>query len=102
MGIKALNILKVIGNTERGADCKVMLCLYRSLVRSKLDYGWIMYMSACKSYLWMLDPLHNQALRLCIGAFRKLPVEGMYVDAHKPSLGLDNVYKALTLVCFWA
>ena len=60
-GLKALNILKVIGNTEWGADRKVMLRLYRSkLVRSKLDYGCIVYGSAHKSYLQMLNPIHNQ------------------------------------------
>ena len=48
--LKALNIFKVIGNTEWGADRKVMLRLYRSLVRSKLDYGCIVYGSARKSY----------------------------------------------------
>ena len=36
-GLKALNIFLIIGNTEWGADRKVMLRLYRSLVRSKLD-----------------------------------------------------------------
>ena len=40
-GLKALNILKIIGSTEWGADRKIMLRLYRSLVRSKLDYGCI-------------------------------------------------------------
>ena len=34
--LKALNILKVIGNTEWEADRKVMLRLYGSLIRSKL------------------------------------------------------------------
>ena len=53
---KALNILKVIGNTEWGADRKVVLRLYRS----KLEYGCIVYGSARKSYLQMLDPIHNQ------------------------------------------
>ena len=48
---KALNILNVIGNTERGADQNVMLRLYRSLVRFKLDYECIVYKSARKSYL---------------------------------------------------
>jgi len=86
-GLKALNILKVIGNTEWGADRKVLLRLYRSLVRSKLDYGCIVYGSARKSYLQMLDPIHNQGLRLCLGAFRTSPVESLYVDAHEPSLG---------------
>ena len=86
-GLKALNILKVIGNTEWEADRKVMLRLYRSLVRSKLDYGCIVYGLARKSYLQMLDPIHNQGLRLCLGAFRTSPVESLYVDAHKPCLG---------------
>ena len=85
--LKALNILKCIGNTEWGADRKVMLRLYRSLIRSKLDYGCIVYGSARKSYLQMLYPIHNQGLRLCLGAFRTSPVESVYVDAHEPSLG---------------
>ena len=68
-GSKALTISKVIGYTEWGADRKVMLRLYRSLVRS------------------MLDPIHNQGLRLCLGAFRTSPVESLYVDAHEPCLG---------------
>ena len=29
-----------------------------------------MYGSIHKSYLQMLDPVHNQDLRLCLGAFR--------------------------------
>ena len=46
-----------------------------------------MYGSARKSYLQMLDPIHNQGLRLCLGAFRTSPVESLYVDAHEPCLG---------------
>ena len=67
--LKALNILKIVGNTEWGADRKVMLRLYRSLIRSKLDYGCIVYGSARKSYLQMLDPIHNR------GAGRSSEVE---------------------------
>ena len=36
---KSLNILKVLSRTEWGADRTTLLKLYRSLVRSKLDYG---------------------------------------------------------------
>ena len=46
-----------------------------------------MYGSARKSYLQMLDPVHNQGLRLCLGAFRTSPVESSYVDAHGSCLG---------------
>ena len=62
---KAINILiKVIGNSEWAADRKVMLRLYRSLVGSELDYGCIVYGSVRKSYLQMLDSVHNQGLWL--------------------------------------
>ena len=64
-----------------------MLRLYRPLVRSKVDYGCTVYGSARKSCLQMLDPIHNQGLRLCLGAFRTSPVESLYVEAHEPSLG---------------
>ena len=60
--------------------------------------------SARKSYLQMLDPIHNQGLRLCLGAFRTSPVESLYVDVSKikslpkhPALNavFDNKYMKL-------
>ena len=72
-----------------------MLRLDRSLIRSKLDYGCIVYGSAHKSYLQMLDPIHNQGLRLCLGAFRTSPVESLYVDAHEPCLGARRAMLSL-------
>ena len=44
--LKALHILKVLSNTNWGGDRSVLLNLYRSLVRSKLDFGSIVYGSA--------------------------------------------------------
>ena len=67
--LKTLECLKGIGNTEWEAGRKVMLRLYISLVRSKLDYECIVYGSARNSYLQILDPLHIQGLRLCLGEF---------------------------------
>ena len=48
--LKALDVLKVLSNTNCGGDRSVLLNLYRSLVRSKLDYGSIVYGSERKSY----------------------------------------------------
>jgi len=63
-----LNLLRVVAHTSWGADQQTLLHVYRSLVRSKLDYGCIIYGSARGSYLQMLDPVQNHALRLCLGA----------------------------------
>ena len=80
-GLKALNLLKVLSHTSWGADRTTLLKLYRSLVRSKSDYGCIIYGSVPKSYLQMIDPIHNQGLRLALGAFRTSPVASLYVEA---------------------
>ena len=41
--LKALNVLKVLSNTNWGGDRSLLLNLYRSLVRSKLDYDSVVY-----------------------------------------------------------
>ena len=78
--LKALDIIKVVSNQEWGADKSVLLKLYRSLVRSKLDYGCIVYGSARPSYLKVLNTIHHHGLRLALGAFRTSPVESLYVE----------------------
>ena len=45
-----------------------------------------MYGSARRSYVQMLDPIHNQGVRLCVIAFRISTVNTLYVDAHGPCL----------------
>ena len=75
----------MLSHTSWGADQTTLLKLYRLLDRSKLDYGCIIYGSARKSYLQMLDPMHNQGLRLAVGAFRTSPVASLYVEADEPS-----------------
>ena len=81
--LKALDIIRVVSNQEwgGGADKSVLMKLYRSLVRSKLDYGCIVYGSARQSYLKMLNTIHHQGLRLALGAFRTSPIESLYVEA---------------------
>ena len=46
-------------HTTWGADRKVLLRLYRALIRSKLDYGCIVYSSERPSYIKRLDTVHN-------------------------------------------
>jgi ribonuclease HI len=84
--LKSLNLLKVIAHTDWGADRRVILSLYRTFIRSKLDYGCVVYGSARKSYLKMLDPIHHQGIRLALGAFKTSPCESLLVEADEPPL----------------
>ena len=86
--LKALSLLRVVAHTDWGADYTTLMRIYTSYIRSKLDYGSIVYGSGRKSYLQALDPIHNQALRLCLGAYRTSPCQSLYAEINKLSLNL--------------
>ena len=87
---KALNLIRVVAHTSWGTDQDTLLLLYTSLIRSKLDYGCIVYGSARSSYLRMLDPVQNHALRLCLGAYRTSPSSSLCILA-KISISMLNM-----------
>ena len=82
----SLNLLKILAHTDWGSDTKTLLKLYRALVRSKLDYGSIVYRNAAPTDLQPLNVIHNQGLRLALGAFKSSPVESLYVEANEMPL----------------
>ena len=65
-----------------------MLRIYRVMIRSKLDYGCTIYSSAKPYIQERLDPIHNAAIRLSIGAFRSSLVLSLYADSGEPPLRL--------------
>ena len=91
----SLDVIKILSNTTWGADRKILLRLYRALIRSKLDYRCIVYGSARPSYIKRLDNVHNQGLQLCLGAFRTSPVQRLYVETNEPPLGMRRTYLSL-------
>ena len=79
----SLNIIKILSHTDWGSGKKILLRLYRALVRSKIDYGCIIYRNASEKALKCLDVIHNLGIRLSLGAFKSSPVESLYVEANE-------------------
>ncbi|GFO32066.1 hypothetical protein PoB_005857100 [Plakobranchus ocellatus] len=86
--LKINNIINSVSKnvTYWGADGATLLKLYRTLVRSKLDYGSVVYGSAKKHVLRALDPIHHQGFRIGLGAFRTSPIKSLYAEAGERSL----------------
>ena len=86
--VSPTNLLKVLSHLDWGADRKILLHLFRSLIRSKIDYGSIIYGAARSSYLKKLETVHNAGIRLCLGAYRTSPIPSLQVEANEPPMDL--------------
>ena len=58
----------------------------------------MVYGSAPKSYIKLLEPVQNQALRVCLGACRTSPKESLEVEADELPLELRSEKLALQYV----
>ena len=83
-----LNLMRVLSHTHWGGDSITLMKIYRSLIRSKLDYGAIVFMKADKKVLRPLDVIHHAGIRLALGAFKSSPIESLYVEANELPLSL--------------
>ena len=83
---EALNLIRVVAHLKWGGDRDTLLMLYRAIVRSKIDYGCIVYGTASNTSLRQLDSIHNSGLRLALGAFCTSPVSSLYTEANEAPL----------------
>ena len=77
---EALNLIRVVAHLKWGVGRDTLLMLYRAIIRSKFDYGCIVYGTASNTNLRQLDSIHNSGLRLALGAFCTSPVSSLYTD----------------------
>ena len=85
---KRINLLKTLSGSKWGADKATMVIVYKSLIRSIIDYGSEIYDSACISSKLRLDRIQSQCLRICSGALKCTPISALEVDCGAMPLDL--------------
>ncbi|EZA53765.1 hypothetical protein X777_06661, partial [Ooceraea biroi] len=96
---RRLNIIKSIASCNWGADKTTILNSYKALVRSKLDYGSIVYASAKKYIIDIINPIHTAGLRLAIGAFRTSPTNSILAESSESPLNIRREKLLLFFAC---
>lgn len=72
---KILILIRCVTSCTWGADRETLLKIHQSLlVLSRVNYGFVIYSSAGRSRLKLLDTIHCAGIRLAIGAFRTSPL----------------------------
>jgi len=73
-----------------GANKKVLLTIYRSFIRSVIDYGAIAHYSPSDSAKKRLDIIHNKALRIACGSFCTTASSALQVESGELLLALRH------------
>jgi len=88
---KHLNLMTAIAENKWGESKKVILVIYKSLIRSILDYGDIALDSVSDTNKRKLDSIQVQALRIACGAARGTSTAALQVDTGEPPLQLRRL-----------
>lgn len=71
--LKPINLMKFLRTTWWGADPTLLLSIYRSLIRSRIEYGSYIWTNI-PQYLWnKLNGIQYQAIRLAMGYMKSTP-----------------------------
>ncbi|XP_026475710.1 uncharacterized protein LOC113380860 [Ctenocephalides felis] len=82
------NIIRRLVGTDWGAHPSACLAIYKSIIRSHIDYGYIIYGGISTNIQGMLDKAQLSALRLCLGTIRSTPRIAVLAEAGEAPLNI--------------
>jgi len=92
---KRINLLRAVAGNKWGANKNTLLRIYRSVIRSVIDYGAIALDSMSECNKKRLDCIQTQALRIASGAARCTANAALQVDMGEPPLQLRRLQQQL-------
>lgn len=91
----SINILRCLHGYTWGADRDLLLKIYRSLIRSKLEYAGLIYTDISKSNKKKLDSIQYKALKLVTGAIHGTPLQVLQAHVGEPPLYIRRVQQTI-------
>ena len=81
---KSYHLIKFLGVLKHNYDIPVKenLSLYKTLIRSKLEYGHIALLSSADCHLHKIEKLQNRAMRTILGRPSSTPIKDMLQEAN--------------------
>ena len=83
---RALNITKFLRGTWWGSDPQTLITLYKSYVRSVIEYASSVYFPTRKNSIYKLERIQYQAIRLALGYRRSTPTTILLAESKLPLL----------------
>lgn len=90
---RRLNVIRALSSTHWGSSRCALRRIYISYIRSKLEYGCVVFNHFSQTYQQKLNVVQNTALRCILGARKTSPIVSLEVEAY--ILPLDIRFRLL-------
>ena len=87
---KRLNLMRNLCGTTWGASISTLLVIYKTLIRSVIEYGEIIYINTSITNKNKLNSLQYQALKICCGAAAGSPLVALQNETGEIPLELNR------------
>lgn len=87
-----LPVLRALSSTHWGSSREALRRVYISFIRSRIEYGCIIFKDFPKKYIQKLNVIQNTALRCILGARKTSPITSLEVEAYIMPLELRFKY----------
>lgn len=78
---KNLNLLKMMAGRKSPASPETMLKIGNAIVRSKMEYGAVVYGNAAKTHRKRLETTLNASIRICMRYLKSTPINVILADS---------------------
>ena len=96
---KDINLLKCIKGQDWGCNKISLMTIYKGLIKSKLNYGSIIYNTASDYLLNKLQKLSNRALRIVTGCPKWSRATPLIIECAEIPLNLE---REINMLKYWA
>lgn len=88
---KSINLMRKMAGVSWGCHPKILLLVYRALVRSHIDFATTLIDTSRTSNLEKLDKIQRKALRIVTGCMISTPIQCVYSEAGEPPIEARRV-----------
>ena len=89
---RRLNIMRAITSNKWGASRNLLRRVYISYIRSKIEYGCVIYHEFPYSTQKCIDVIQNNAMRIILGARKTSPILSLEIESYIMPLDLRFKY----------
>ena len=94
----SIKTMKCLGKKKWGSDPNVLLRIYRALIRSRIEYGGLLFHNISLELSAKMDKLQMRALRIAMGYRNSTPLNVILAESREPSLFFRFKYLGLNFL----